>query len=331
MADAIIGISVPLSKSLVGQVKAVSPNLDIRELAPLVQREAKSSEARAQLEAHLREIEILFYVGSVTGLISRTPKLRWAHCHSAGVEGLFGPSANIPPFLVTNTTQVVDIPIAEHCFMFMLNFVKHSQLYLQRQQRHSYQRQLGTTGFLEGKTLGILGMGGIGGEVARLGKAFHMRVMATKRTAIRESNVGNADELFPPEQIHTILRESDFIVVSLPLTQHTIHYLSQAEFEAMKPSAFLVNVGRGELIDEKALVEALTTGNIAGAGLDVFEGEPLSSSSPLWDMPNVQISPHVAGSVTDKTHRATWLFCENLKRYLDGQPLLSVVDPNRGY
>ena len=326
-----VGITMPLDKSLVEMIKAVSPRLNVLELGELVIEEARAQKASPQLDEGLGKIEVLFYTRPPVDLLARAPRLQWAQCHSAGVESLIGEGKPAPHFVVTNATGVADIPIAEHCFMFMLNFVKGTGRSMERQRDRVYTPEAGFTGFLEGKTLGIVGMGGIGGEVARLAKAFHMRVVATRRTATRQSNVGDADGMFPPEQLHDLLRESDFVVLALPLTRATARIIGEAELKVMKPSAYIVNVGRGKLIDEAALVRALKEGAIAGAGLDVFETEPLPRDSELWDMPNVMITSHLAGRLIDKTPRAARFFCDNLRRYLAGEPLRSVRDPAAGY
>ena len=190
--------------------------------------------------------------------------------------------------------------------------------------------------------MGIVGYGSIGREVGRLGKAFGMRVLALRRSA-GQAKEGYASEhtgdragaipeqFYTPDQLHQMLSRCDYVVVALPLTHETKHLVGEAELRAMKASAYLVNIARGAIVDEQALVRALREGWIAGAGLDVFEREPLPDDSPLWAMDNVLISPHVAGFTPRYDERATALFVENLGRYLSGEPLLNLVDKTRGY
>jgi phosphoglycerate dehydrogenase-like enzyme len=197
---------------------------------------------------------------------------------------------------------------------------------------------------LRGRTLGIVGYGSIGREIARLGETFGMTVLATKRDVkhpaeegyLIEKTLGDpqaqiVDRLYPPQALHSMVRECDFVVITVPLTGETRHIFSAAALAAMKPTAVLVNVSRGAVVDEKALVEALKYGGIAGAALDVFEQEPLPPDSPLWDLPNVILSPHIAGVSHQYDARAARLFAQNLTRYLDGKPLLNVVNRDLGY
>jgi phosphoglycerate dehydrogenase-like enzyme len=190
--------------------------------------------------------------------------------------------------------------------------------------------------------LGILGYGSIGREVGRLGRAFKMRVLALSRSGRRAEGgysvektgdpVGDIPEQFyQPEDLHAMLAECDYVVIALPLTPATHHLIGKAELQAMKPTAYLVNIARGPIADEAALVHALREGWIAGAGLDVFEEEPLPPESPLWYLENALISPHVAGFTPRYDERAADLFAENLTRLVNGDPLLNQVDKERGY
>jgi phosphoglycerate dehydrogenase-like enzyme len=197
---------------------------------------------------------------------------------------------------------------------------------------------------LRDRTLGILGYGSIGREIARLAKAFGMTVLATKRDARTIEDSGYrlpgatpdpgeplADRIYPGEATRSMAAECDYLVIVLPLTNQTRNLVDEALLRALKPTCFLVNVGRGEIIREADLVRALQKGWIAGAGLDVFENEPLPAESPLWAMENVIISPHVSGMTPHYDDRAVELFAENLRRYLAGEPLLNVVSRDVGY
>jgi phosphoglycerate dehydrogenase-like enzyme len=184
---------------------------------------------------------------------------------------------------------------------------------------------------LSGKTVGIVGLGHIGAEVGRLAKAFGCRVIATKRSTTESHRALFADEIMPAAELHRLLGESDFVVLSMPLTPETRGMIGEAELRAMKPSAVLINIARGPVTVEAALVRALQESWIAGAALDVFDEEPLPPESPFWDMDNVIVTPHISGGTEIYNQRAVEIFAANLKRYLAGEPLENVVDPARGY
>ncbi len=176
-------------------------------------------------------------------------------------------------------------------------------------------------------------MGSIGREVARLAKAFGMRVVATRRSAKRLERARYVDMIFPREQLRRLLAESDFVALTLPFTPETNKLIGEEELRTMKPTAYLINISRGDIVDEEALIRALEEDWIAGAGLDVFTTEPLPTDSRLWELSNVIFSPHISGggSSGGNVVPATKLFSENLRRYLSGKKLLNVVDKRKGY
>jgi phosphoglycerate dehydrogenase-like enzyme len=196
---------------------------------------------------------------------------------------------------------------------------------------------------LRGKTLGVIGYGSIGRETARLADALGMQVLALKRNPEDRrdqgwfsAGLGDPDgriprKFFGPDECQGIMAESDYLTVTLPLTPATRKFVGAKEIAAMRPGAYIVNIGRGEVIDEQAMIEALRGGKIGGAGLDVFEHEPLEASSPLWDMENVILTPHMSGANRGYMEKACELFAENLRRFSAGTPLLNVVDPVHGY
>ena len=331
MSDVVVGMTFHPNDEVRRIILKVSPRVRLVDISRLCREEASSEEARAKLDEALADIEVLFMGATPESLPERAPKLKWVQFLGTGVDrleraGLFNQS-----FVVTNVTGTNALAIAEHCFMFMLNFVKRTKPTLANQAKHAYDRSL-RPDFLEGKTLGVLGLGAIGLETARLGKAFRMKVLGMRRS-VREHqhNVGDLDDLYPTSMLHVLLERSDFVVDALPLTAETAHILGAPEFKVMKRTAYVINVGRGPQIDEAALVEALKQGEIAGAGLDVFEQEPLPADSELWDMENVLISPHVSGDLIDNRERAARFFADNLSRYIEGGSLQNVIDPNRGY
>jgi phosphoglycerate dehydrogenase-like enzyme len=196
---------------------------------------------------------------------------------------------------------------------------------------HSRQWRRYRSGTLRNKTVGIVGLGHIGREVARLSKAFGMKTIATRRSTKKPGRARYVDLLLPQARIKQMLVASDYVVVCVPLTAETRHIIGKTELKAMKPSAFLINIGRGPLIDEKALTPALKKKQIAGAGLDVTCTEPLPKDSPLWGFDNVILSPHISGDMEDYMLRATEVFCNNLRRHLSGKRLLNVVSRKKGY
>jgi phosphoglycerate dehydrogenase-like enzyme len=217
----------------------------------------------------------------------------------------------------------------EHVLGMMLMFVKQALVYFADKQDKVWEQHMPDQ--LYGKTLGVVGLGKVGEGIARAAKAFDMRVVATRRHVTEQETSQVVDALYPAEKLPEMLRESDFVVVTVALTRETEKLIGKRELRAMKPTAYIINIARGSVIDEVALTKALKEKWIAGAGLDVFEKEPLPQDSELWTLPNVIITPHVAGIMPDYNARAMDVFCENLRRYLAGQPLMNVVDRTRGY
>src|SRR5260370_4145577 len=228
----------------------------------------------------------------------------------------------------------------------MLSYAHRIHLAIRAQNKHEwmrYGRFMATVDELRGLTLGIIGYGSIGRETARLGQAFGMKVLALKRNPAERSDTGWCppelgdpegkipERFFGPDQREEILRESDYVSVTLPLTEHTRKFIGARELSVMKPGAYLVNIGRGKVIDEHAMADALSTGKLGGAGLDVFEHEPLDAASPLWELENVILTPHISGANRRYMDKACDLFVENLKRFALNRPLLNVVDPQFGY
>jgi phosphoglycerate dehydrogenase-like enzyme len=233
------------------------------------------------------------------------------------------------PVTLTNVSGIHAIPISEFVIGLMLMFVKQAPFCFQLKCEKKWERF--TPEALNSKTVGIVGLGSIGREVARLAKAFGMRVMATRRSARQVGHARYVDIMLPPEQLNRLLAESDFVVLAVPFTPETSNLIGRKELRKMRPTACLINIARGGIVDEAALVRALEEHWIAGAGLDVFATEPLPADSRLWELPNVIFSPHIAGGLGDYAVRATEIFAENLKRYLAGKRLLNVVDKKRGY
>ncbi len=276
----------------------------------------------------MEETEILVCQGHHfrPDLYRASSRLKWIHALTAGVENILTPEVKDSPVIVTHSAGIHAVPIAEHIMTFILSFVRRFNVYF-RQQVQSRWNQI-RLDELAGKTVGILGMGYVGRALAKRAKAFEMKVVALRRHPEKPDDV---DEVFPPEGLNQVLEAADFVVVCLPLTPETRGLLGEKEFRAMKKSAYLVNIARGQIVDEKALVRALQEGWIAGAGLDVFAEEPLPPESPLWRLENVIITPHQAGGTPYFNQRGINLFAENLKRFLQGEKLVNLVDKDLGY
>ncbi len=264
--------------------------------------------------------------GSITDV---APRLRWIQLTSAGADRLLDSGFIEGGITVTTVSGLHATPIGEYVLCVMLMFAKGAPRFMRAQARHEWLRYLPSE--LRGKTVGVVGMGHIGEEVARLSKAFGCRVLATKRSLTPASSNEHADELLPAARLPLLLGESDYVVIAVPLTSETRALIGARELAAMKPGAVLVNIARGAVVDEAALVAALRDGRIAGAALDVFEQEPLPPESPLWDLENVVLSPHISGGTEIYNERAVDIFADNLRHYLRGEPLRNIVDPARGY
>jgi phosphoglycerate dehydrogenase-like enzyme len=259
-------------------------------------------------------------------LLARVPNLRWIHTISAGVDHLLFPELRESDAILTNASGVFNIPIAETVMAYILAVAKRlPEFWTQQRERRWEKLPLRE---LRGLTVGIVGLGDIGTEAARLCRAFGMRVLGLRR---RPAPSDVADEVLSPDRLHDLLACSDFVVVAVPLTAETRGMIGRAELAGMKSDAWLINISRGAIVDEEALVEALREGHIGGACLDVFAEEPLPPESPLWDMPNVIITPHNSWSSPHIEEREIALFLENLRRYVAGEPLLNVVDKQAGY
>lgn len=258
--------------------------------------------------------------------VVRSRAVRWLQLPSAGANRYVG---QIPrDIILTSASGVYGAPAAEHVFALLLAFARSIPVFVGNQLRKSWSRE-GRFIELSGSTCGVLGLGDIGSAVAKRAAAFGMRVLGARKNADRKSDL--VDETYSIDQLDEMLGECDFVINTLPATTATTKLIDASRLRAMKRGSFLVNIGRGSTIDETALTEALQSGHLGGAGLDVFEEEPLSSASPLWEMENVIITPHVGGLSPRESERVADLFLDNLERYLRGDELLNRVDPRVGY
>ncbi|MBI5878112.1 MAG: D-2-hydroxyacid dehydrogenase [Chloroflexi bacterium] len=262
----------------------------------------------------------------VASVIRSVPGLRWIHAINAGVDHLLCPELVASDILFTNSVGAHAVSISESVIGMLLFTVKRFGGHWDAQKEHRWGRV--PKDELHARTLGIIGLGHVGLELARLAKAFEMRVLATRRTPQPAPNV---DAVWGSDSLPRLLAESDFVVMCAALTPETRGMMGERELRQMKPSAYFVNIARGALVDENALVRALREGWIAGACLDAFVHEPLPPEHPFWTLPNCFVTPHSSANTPQLTARALDIFVENVRRYRAGEPLLNVVDKRRGY
>lgn len=259
-------------------------------------------------------------------LLPAAPRLKWVHALSAGVENLTCPELQDRDIILTNSKGIHGIPVSEHVFSLMLAFTRGLNLLFRRQLDRQWDRV--PTDEIHEKTIGIVGLGSIGREIAKKAKGLGMEVVATKQEMTTEIFV---DKLYKPEELHAMLAVADFVVVALPLTEKTTGLFTMEEFKAMKPTAYFFNIARGSIVREPDLVMALQLGVIKGAGLDVFENEPLPADSPLWSMENVIVTPHLAAISPYYLDRAVKLFTDILVRYTQNREMFNIIDKAKGY
>lgn len=262
-------------------------------------------------------------------------KLRWIHSPAAAVQLLMFPELIDSDVVVTNAREVHGPVVAEHVIALIFSLAKKIPEAVRLQQKHTWGqetlwRQNPRPREIYGATLGLIGLGSIGREVGRKAAALGMKVIAVRDNPARERPEG-VQHVSSPLELDQLLRQSDFIVLATPVTAATQGMINTERFAQMRAEAYLINVGRGPLIEEAALIDALSNHRIAGAALDVFTEEPLSANSPLWDLPNLLITPHSAGLTEKLWERHYSLLSGNLRRFLAGQPLLHQVDKKRGY
>ncbi|MEW5935484.1 MAG: D-2-hydroxyacid dehydrogenase, partial [Bacillota bacterium] len=312
-----------LSDEGAAAIRAVAPGIRVLRAA-----------SRQEAEQLVEEAEVIYGTSLSGAAAARARRLKWVHAPAAGVDRLLSPELVASPVVVTCSRGLHAHSLSEHAFALMLALARRLPEFWEDRGHRRWQRREGRV--LAGGTLLVVGLGAVGTEVARKGLAFGMCVLAVRRsppgTAGHHSgSPAGVEEVAGPESLLRLLARADWVVLCVPLTTETRGMIGRRELEAMKPTAFLINLARGEVVDEPALVEALKTGRIAGAGLDVFATEPLPPQSELWDLPNVVITPHMGGSMEDYEGHALQIFLDNLRRFLTGQPLLNVVDKRRGY
>ena len=332
-----------LEPELIEQIRAVDARLRVEyhpDLLPKPRHPAdhsghpleRSIADRARWLELLSQAEVLFdfdYTG-IAELPERAPNVRWVQATSAGI-GQFVARQNYARMnaVFTTSSGVHARPLAEYVIMSLLEIVKQRDLARAQQLDHRWQRF--STDELSGKTLAIVGLGKIGHEVAKLARVFDLRVIATKRRPEGDPQTLEVDQIFAWTDLHTMLGQADFVCLACPHTPETENLFDAAAFAAMKSGASIVNIARGAVINEPAMIAALESGRLAHAALDVVATEPLPPESPLWDMPNVSIYHHSASTNDRENQRIVELFCQNLRRYLGHQPLQNTLDLERLY
>lgn len=331
-------VTAPFPANFMERISAVSSAIDVGQLDLANKSWPKGRTTSA---------EIIYAVGrGAVPPLEAAPNLRWVQSHWAGVDDFAESEIWHSDIRLTTASGIHAPNMGQYVMAQLLAWAHRVPGWLREQRRGDWPKDRWNKFLpdeLRARTLGILGYGSIGREVARLAKAFGMTVLASKRDGRHIQDAGYTipgigdpegamvDRVYPAGAVRSMIAECDYVVITLPLTPSTRALFDENLLRAMKPSAYLVNVGRGAIIDETALVKALKKGWIAGAGLDVFNTEPLPSDSPLWSLDNVILSPHVSGFTAHYDERAVDLFCENLGRYLAGEPLLNLVDREAGY
>ena len=349
------GVPTAIAVSPILSARVRAQDLDrIREAAPGARIVNLSMEGLA--DGPVEDVEVLLrgWLSSEAfdRLLARAPHLRWVHSATSGVERALTPAARDRELTVTNARGVFTRPIAEHVLMLILAINRRLPQLLELQRERTWQPLEGVE--LRELTIGIVGYGSIGRAVASLAGAFGARVIAQRRTpgggsgqgvgpgsAAAAASTGDPSDAFPftptptrivgPEGLHELLAASDIVVLAAPLTPETEGMIDAAALAVMGREAWIINVARGRLIDDRALLEALADHRIGGAALDAFREEPLPPTSPFYDLSNVIVTPHTAWSSSRVLDRSIDLFCENLRRYAAGEALRNVVDPGAGY
>lgn len=282
--------------------------------------------AAAPDEATLSEAEVVFAAGAPPGILAKMPKLRWIQSLTAGVEGWMARPDLRPGIRLTCARGTHRIQMPENILGALFHITKPYAAIVEDGRQKQWARRVSRN--LAGGTLGILGLGAIGGELARKAAALEMRVIGTRRNVRPMEGV---ERVYAPDESDEVLRQADFLVLLLPATPATENFLNASRLALMKPTAWVVNFGRGHIIDDAALIEAVTHKRIGGAVLDVFRTEPLPQDHPFWTTPGIMVLPHIGGHHPERDKDVAALFADNLARLLAGKTLREEVDRGVGY
>lgn len=324
-------LAIAISPVLTGRDSFGSMREKILDAAPGTKLIPVSAEGIA--DEPLEDVEVLLRGWSLGGdpldrLVGRAPKLHWIHSVSVGVEAVLTPCVRLRGLTVTNGRGVFDQPIAEYVMTMILAICRGLPQLIELQRERTWQpieaRELADT------TIGLVGLGGIGCEVAKLARPFGPRVVAIRRRPAAEP-IDGVEVLGGLAELPQLVAVADFVVLALPLTTETDAVIDDDVLGAAKPGSWFINVARGGLVDERAMLRALRSGPIGGAVLDAFREEPLPETSPFYRLPNCIVTPHTSWSSAAVLGRTFDVFCANLRRYRAGQPLAHVVDLGAGY
>lgn len=280
---------------------------------------------KQEFEAHLPEADVVW--GAMRpSQISLGTRLKLIQVQSAGVDHMLSPELTQSPTRLCTASGIHSETIAEHVLGMMLSLVRGYPSHIQNQQKRLWNPR--EPELLQGKTLGIIGFGAIGQAIGLRARAFGMKVIGVRKTP---SQSPAAHEVWADERIDELLPLVNHLALAVPLTPETRGLMNRTRLKLLRKDAYIYNIARGDVVDEAALIELLQSGHLAGAGLDVFETEPLPETSPLWELPNVLITPHCAGAMPDYRERAFKIFLENLERFMQGKELINEVDKKAGY
>ena len=286
-----------------------------------------------QLPQELPDTDIFVGYSLRAGQLARAGRLKWIHSTAAGVAQLVYPELRDSGITVTNPRGLLSVPMAEHTLGLLIALARSFPDAVRYQDRGHWSQQDLWDHYplteLSGKLLLIVGFGSIGQEVARRARAFDMRVWGVSRSG--RGGTPLAEKIVPVARLCEVLPAADYVVISAPETSETRHLFGGQEISLLKPSACLINVSRGSLLDQAALINALQQNKLAGAALDVTDPEPLPANHPLWKHPHAIVTPHTAGGSPRRAQRVIDTFCENLRRMRTGEPLIALIDKQKGY
>ena len=300
----------------------------IRSVSPDIELDVVGASKTGEIAGHVVDAEVVVGIPKSIPDLSLAKNLKWVHSFSAGMDRVLTPALIQSSVLASNSAGIHATPIAEHIIAFLLTFTRKLKKSFEQQQQKKWQR-IDTLSELRDKIILIVGLGHIGKEAVRLAASFGAYVIAVDTPGKEKPDF--VEELGTTEELPGFLGKADFVVLCLPYTKDTHHFINQNRLSAMQPHAVLLNIGRGGVVDEQALIQALKEKKIGGAGLDVTEQEPLPKDSPLWDMENVVITPHHSGISEKYIDRAIDLFCLNFQAYLKGERLPNLIDKTAGY
>ena len=310
--------SIHLQEKHVSAIREANPGVDFVEVENLEEWADRKSELGPTLEAAMS-----FPYDHITELAA-FPNFKWHQQTGAGADWLLRhPDVAESDVLLTNASGVTAIPIAEHILALMFALARRIPRFTKAQQEHQWYPR-GRLIELDGATIGVVGLGAIGEKCAEKARGLNMKVIGLRRDPTKSSP--HVDKMLGPDGLHELLEESDWVVLTTAMTPETRGMIGETELRTMKDSAHLINIARGEVVDEPILIQALEEGWIAGAGLDVFEREPLPADSPLWDLRNVLITAHFAGFTLKYGDRVTEIINDNIQRYVKGEPLNNIID-----